>query len=230
LAVTGSVWFSVTANRTQTISLAPGTYTPGQLATLVQSAINGASGYAANELAVNAKIDDDGKLQVASAKYGAVSKVDISSVSGTSVADIFGAATPSDGVDIAGTIGGLEAKGSGQFLTGTGGDTEGLKIEVTGGAIGDRGSVGFSQGYAYQLNNMASSFLGSTGFIAGRTTGIGATMKAIDKQKEDFNERLVDIEKRYRAQYTALDRSISSLSATSSFLTQQFAAMAKQTS
>jgi flagellar hook-associated protein 2 len=219
----------VQANRTATVSLAAGTYTAAQLTTLIQSAINGATGYAANDLAVNAKIGDDGKLVVASAKFGSISKIDISSISGTSVADIFGAAAPSDGLDIAGTIGGLAATGSGQFLTGTGGDIEGLKIEVTGGATGDRGTVGFSQGYAYQLNNMASSFLGATGFIAGRTTGIGATMKTIEKQKEDFSERLVDIEKRLRAQYTALDTSISSLSATSSFLTQQFAAMAKQT-
>jgi flagellar hook-associated protein 2 len=194
-------------------------------------AINGATGYAANDLAVNASIDDSGKLVVASAKYGAVSKIAISSQSGTSFADIFGAAVPDNGVDIAGTIGGLAAKGSGQFLTGAaGGVTDGLKIEVTGGAIGDRGTVGFSQGYAYQLNNLASSFLGSSGFISGRTTGLNATIKDIDKQKEAFSERLVDIEKRYRAQYTALDTSISSMSATSSFLTQQFAAMAKQTS
>jgi flagellar hook-associated protein 2 len=220
-----------TAARTQIISLAAGTYTAPQLATLIQSAINGASGYSSNDLAVNAKIDDNGKLVVASAKYGSVSKIAISSQTATAFGDIFGAAVPDDGVDIAGTIGGLAAKGSGQFLTGAvGGVTEGLKIEVTGGALGDRGTVGFSQGYAYQLNNLASSFLGSSGFIAGRTTGLNATIKDIDKQKEAFSERLVDIEKRYRAQYTALDTSISSMSATSSFLTQQFAAMAKQTS
>ena len=216
----------VTANRTATVNLAAGTYTPGQLATLLQSAINGAGSYAANSLAVNATIDGAGKLNVVSAKYGSTSKISISSSSGTAVSDLFGAASSVDGLDIAGTLGGQAATGSGQFLT----SADGLKVQVTGGAVGDRGTVGFSQGYAYQLNNLASTYLGSSGFIAGRTTGLGATIKDINDQKDTFNQRLVDIEKRYRAQYTALDTSISSLNATSSFLTQQFAALAKQTS
>jgi flagellar hook-associated protein 2 len=221
----------VTANRTNNVTLAAGDYTPAQLATLIQSAINGVSNFSGNDLAVSAKVNDDGTLSVSSAKYGSVSKIAISSVSGTASTDVFGAAAAVDGLDIAGTIGGQVATGSGQILTGaTGSLAEGLKIEVTGGALGSRGTVGFSQGYAYQLNNLAASFLGAKGLIAGKTTGIGATIKDIERRKDDFTERLLDVEKRYRAQYTALDKSISSLSATSTFLTQQFAAMSKQTS
>ncbi len=221
----------VTSSRTATVSLAAGSYTPGQLATLIQSAINGAGTFAGQDLAVNASIDSDGKLAVVSAKYGAISKLSISSSSGTSVADIFGAATSIDGQDIAGTLGGQPATGNGQILLGAvGTDAEGMKVEVTGGALGDRGTVGFSQGYAYQLNNLAASFLGAKGMISSRTDGIAATIKDITRQKEDFGLRLADIEKRYRAQYTALDVSISSMTATSTFLTQQFAALAKQNS
>ena len=220
----------VTANRSATVSLAAGSYTPAQLATLVQSAINGASGFSANGLSANATIDANGKLNVVSSSYGSISNISISSISGTAVSDIFGAAVPVDGVDIAGTLGGQPATGSGQFLTGSAGsDAAGLKIQVTGGATGDRGTVGFSQGYAYQLNNLTNNYLGSSGFIAGSTNGLNATITDINKQKADFSSRLVDIEARYRAQYTALDTSISSMNATSSFLTQQFAAMAAQT-
>ncbi|MES2153171.1 MAG: flagellar filament capping protein FliD [Pseudomonadota bacterium] len=221
----------VTANRTASVSLAAGSYSPGQLATLIQSAINGAGSFGANELAVNASIDGAGKLVVVSAKYGSISKLAISSDSGTQVSDIFGSASALDGTDIAGTLGGQPATGSGQLLTGAAGsDAAGLKVEVTGGATGARGTVGFSQGYAYQLNNLAANFLGAKGLINGRTDGLNATIKDLAQQKDDFNARLVDIEKRYRAQYTALDTSISSLNSTSSFLTQQFAALAKQTS
>lgn len=219
----------IESNRTATFSLAAGNYTPAQLATLFQSAINGAGNFASNDLAVNAKVDDNGKLQISSAKYGSISNISLSSSSGTSFADVFGAATPTVGVDVAGTIGGQAAKGSGQILTGSGSDADGLKIEITGGALGARGTVGFSQGYAYQLTNLANIFLGSKGLIASRTDGIGATVKSITSQKEAFGLRLGDIEKRYRAQYTALDVSISSMSQTSSFLTQQLAAMAAQT-
>lgn len=221
----------VTANRTASFSLAAGSYTAPQLATLFQSAINGATGFAGNDLAVNASINDDGKLNIVSAKYGAISNIALSSTSGTSFADIFGSATAVAGADVAGTIGGQPAKGSGQFLTGAiGTDTDGLKIEITGGALGDRGTVGFSQGYAYQLKNLTSAFLGTSGLIAGRQTGLNASIKDVNTQKEDFGLRLGDIEKRYRAQYTALDVSIASLTATSTFLTQQFAALSKQTS
>lgn len=219
----------VTANRSATFSLAAGTYTPAQLATLFQSAINGAGSFASNDLAVNATIDDNGKLQVSSAKYGSISNIKLASSSGTTFADIFGAATPTAGVDVAGTIGGQAAAGSGQVLTGSGSDAAGLKVEITGGALGARGTVGFSQGYAYQLTNLTAGFLGAKGLIAGRTDGISASIKTITKQKEDFGLRLGDIEKRYRAQYTALDVSISKMSQTSSYLTQQLAALSAQT-
>jgi len=229
-AVTLNQTDPATPARTATISLAAGTYTAPQLATLIQSAINGASGFSGQGLSVNASIGTDGKLAVASVQYGSVSKVAISSETGTAVSDIFGAATSVDGVDIAGTLAGQPATGSGQVLTGAvGSPADGLKVSVTGGATGDRGTVGFSQGYAYQLNNLADSFLGSKGLISGKTNGLNASIKDVQKQEDDFNLRLADIEKRYRAQYTALDTAIGSMSATQSFLTQQFAAMAKQT-
>ncbi|MEO7577388.1 MAG: flagellar filament capping protein FliD [Massilia sp.] len=221
----------VTGDRTATVSLAAGSYTPAQLATLVQSAINGAGTYASSGLSVNATIDADGKLNLVSAKYGSVSKIAVTGLSGTPTAALFGAAVPVAGNDIAGTLGGQPAVGSGQFLTGSpGSPADGLKVEVTGGEIGERGTVGFSQGYAYQLNNLAATFLGAKGLLQGRTDGLNATIKTITKQRDNFNDSLADIEKRYRKQYTALDTAISSMSSTASFLTQQFAAMAKQTS
>jgi flagellar hook-associated protein 2 len=129
---------------------------------------------------------------------------------------------------VAGTIGGYTATGDGQSLTGApGAPVDGLKLTITGDTIGSRGTFGFSQGYAYQLNTLAAGYLGSTGAIASRTTGLNTTVKDITKQRDAFSARLTDIEARYRAQYTALDTSIASMNTTASFLTQQFAAMAK---
>ncbi|WP_229414446.1 flagellar filament capping protein FliD [Zemynaea arenosa] len=211
-----------TANRTQTVQLTAGTYTPEQLATLIQTSINGISAYSSNSLQVNANIDADGKLNLVSTQFGSVSKIAVSSSTGTAVSDIFGSAPVLvDGQDVAGTLGGKPAKGSGQFLT----DDFGLKVQITGGATGDRGTVGFSQGYAYQLNNLANSYIGTDGLLGSRTTGLNASIKDIQKQQDRFSDRLTDIEKRYRAQYTALDSLISSMSATQSYLTQQLAAL-----
>lgn len=214
-----------------TITVPAGTYTASALATLLQSSINAASPFKADNSSVTASIDGAGKLVIQSSRYGSVANFSLASLSGTAVADVFGSATAVDGVDVAGTIGGSILTGSGQFLTGAAGtDADGLKVEVTGGALGNRGTINFSQGYAHSLNALAATFLGTSGAITGRTTGLNASIKEISKAKDTFSERLVDIEKRYRAQYTALDTSISSLNSTASFLTQQFAALAKQTS
>lgn len=214
------------SSNTASVKLAAGSYTPAALATMLQAAINGASNFTSAGSTVAATIADDGTLLLTSNRYGSKSNLALSSDTGTAVADIFGASTASDGVDVAGTIGGFSAVGDGQFLTGgPGAPTEGLKLEIKGELTGTRGTVGFSQGYAYQMDNLAKSFLGAKGVINGRTSGLNESVKSIAKQKEAFSAKLVDIEMRYRKQYTALDTTLSSLSTTASFLAQQFAAM-----
>ena len=216
-----------TATNTATVKLAAGSYTPTELANLLQSSINGATNFTNAGSTVAVKLEDDGTLSVTSNRYGSKSNVTITDDTGTSVSDIFGGAAPVEGVDVAGTIGGYSAVGDGQTLTGApGAPIEGLKLLVKGDTIGERGTVGFSQGYAYQLNNLAGSYLGAKGVITGRTAGLNKSVQDIAKQKDAFNARLVDIEARYRKQYTALDTALSSMSTTASFLAQQFANMA----
>ena len=151
----------------------------------------------------------------------------MASLTGTPVADLFGAATSVKGTDVAGTLGGQPVVGSGQTLTGApGSSAEGLKVDITGGTVGDRGTVSFSQGYAYQLNNLATSFLGTDGILTNRSKGINDSIKAVATQRDKFSERLGDVEARYRAQFTRLDVSLSKLQSTQSYLTQQLAAIA----
>jgi flagellar hook-associated protein 2 len=188
----------------------------------VQSAINGASALSSAGIAVSVTIDADGKMNITSNKYGSTSKV---SVTGTAATALLGTPVVTDGLDVEGTIGGVKAGGSGQFLTGApGSPAAGLKLEVKGGAENAaRGSINFSQGYAFHLNNLVEGFLGSKGLLAGRTDGLKSGIKDIGKQNERLQDRLADIEKRYRAQFTALDVAISRMNSTSSFLTQQLA-------
>ena len=218
-----------TLANTATISLPAGSYNPSQLATLLQSSINGVSAFSAAGATVSATVGDDGKLKLASTSYGSKSNIHLATATGTDISAVFGGAAAVDGLDVAGTIGGYTATGSGQTLTGSpGAPVDGLKLTIGGDTLGSRGSFGFSQGYAYQLNALAAGYLGSSGAITGRTTGLNNSVKDIAKQKDAFSARLVDIEARYRAQYTALDTSIASMNTTASFLTQQFAAIAKQ--
>jgi flagellar hook-associated protein 2 len=217
-------------NRVSNVALTAGSYSPKELAALLRSAINGNTSFAGNGDTVETSIDADGKLVLSSSRYGSISNIAVASKTGTAVSDIFGASAPTVGVDIAGTLGGQAVTGSGQTLTGAAGSSmDGLKLLVKGGLTGDRGTVTFSQGYAYQLTSLADSFIGTGGLIASRTSGLNTSIKAVATQKQTFSDRLVDIEKRYRAQYTALDVSLASMQSTQTYLTQQLAAIAANT-
>ena len=122
---------------------------------------------------------------------------------------------------MAGTIGSGSATGSGQTLLATGGAAEGAKLSITGGSAGDRGTVTISSGFAERLDRLLDEILSSNGTIASRTEGIGRSIKDLEARREELNRRLAGIEKRYRAQFVALDSLLSNMSATSNFLTQQ---------
>jgi flagellar hook-associated protein 2 len=77
---------------------------------------------------------------------------------------------------------------------------------------------------------MVSDFLDEDGLLSSRTEGISYTIRRIGEREEALQHRLDQIEKRYRAQFTALDANISKLQQTSSFLSQQLAILTKQDS
>jgi flagellar hook-associated protein 2 len=131
--------------------------------------------------------------------------------------------TQTSGVDVAGSIGGETNTGSGQILS----NTNGLNITIDGGALGNRGSVTYSHGYAFLLEKLASSILTPSGALASRTNGINNSIKDIGNRRAAIETRLLNVEKRYRAQFTALDSTLSSMNQTSNYLTQQLAQIAK---
>lgn len=130
----------------------------------------------------------------------------------------------SNSSDTVGTINGVVATGAGTTLKAGAGDASaGLIINIAGGALGDRGTITYSVGFAAQLNNLISDFLDEEGILTSKTDGLNGSVSRLDKEKENQEARLVLIEKRYRAQFTALETLISSMNSTSSFLTQQLA-------
>ncbi|WP_312518058.1 flagellar filament capping protein FliD [Massilia sp.] len=216
----------VTESKTQEIKLTAGTYSNADLAAMLRSAINGNATFAGAGDTVETSVGDDGKLSISSSKYGSESSISIDSVSGSGVAAIFGGASATKGTDVVGTIGGVAATGSGQSLTAANGSAAaGIQVSVTGGAIGERGTVTFSQGFAYQLTNLAASFTGNDSILKSKTDGINASIKTIADQRSRFETRLEGIEKRYRAQFVALDTALSSMQNTQTYLTQQLAAL-----
>lgn len=211
------------------ITVAPNTYTSSSLVAHLQSMINGASEFKTAGISVAVTADADGKLTIMSNRYGSTSKVD---VSGSAAAVLLPSSSATDGTDVAGTIDGIAATGSGQLLTaGIGSTLSGLKMEITGGpAPAERGRVGFSQGYADLLTKLVDNFTGSQGMINGQTTSLQNTIKDIGKSRDAMNLKLQGVEKRLRAQFTALDVSIGRMTATSNYLTQQLAQLSSMSS
>ena len=198
------------------------------LAAEIQTKINGNSAFSGSSVAIAASGNAASfTLTATSNLYGSTSNF---SVSGNA-ASLFGASpVATAGVDVTGTIGGNSATGTAQKLMGNSGASDGLAVNVTGGAVGDRGSISFSRGFASQLDGLLSDFLGSKGLIASRTDGLNASIKSIGVQRDKLNQRLADTEKRYREQFTALDVTLGQLSRTQSYMTQQLAALAPSSS
>lgn len=214
------------------LTLSSGTYTAATLATEVQSKINSASALSTAGIAV-AVTQSGGIFTVTSSAYGSTSSV---AMTGNGADNLFGGiggaapATPpatTTGVDVAGTIGGVASTGSGQTLSASSGDPIGLSITISGGALGARGTLDYSQGYASTLNKWATSILASDGILASRTDGIGRTIKDIGNRRAALETRLISVERRYRAQFTSLDSMLNNMSQTSTYLTQQLAQLAK---
>jgi flagellar hook-associated protein 2 len=207
-----------------TVKLAAGSYSADSLSAHLQSKINGISAFSSAAVSVTVS-QSGGVLNITSDRYGSASKV---VVAGNGATGLLGATpTTKNGIDVAGTIGGQAANGSGQTLTGANGTKiEGLTLTIAGGVIGNRGAVSFSRGYASQLNTLISSFVGSSGLISGRTDGINQSIKDIGTQREAVNTRLANTEARYRKQFAALDSMIASMNTTSSYLSQQLASLA----
>lgn len=214
---------------TSSVTLEAKTYASvDALAAEIQTKINGSSAFSGSSVAIAASGNATSfTLTATSNLYGSTSNF---SVSGNA-ASLFGAAPAATaGVDVAGTIGGNSATGTGQKLKGDSGATDGLAVNVTGGSTGDRGTISFSRGFASQMDSLLSDLLGSKGLLASRTDGLNASIKDIGVQRDKLNQRLADTEKRYREQFTALDVMLGQLSRTQSYMTQQLAALAPSSS
>ena len=130
---------------------------------------------------------------------------------------------------IAGTINGVAGTGVGNLLTGaTGEASEGLQFSVAQDAFGDMGTITFSKGLGERLSDWIGSLTDEGGALTSRTDGLNSRLQRLDDQEDRINLRLEQVEKRYRAQFTALDTMLASMQQTSSYLSQQLAALAQQ--
>ncbi|WP_343550564.1 flagellar filament capping protein FliD [Pantoea sp.] len=89
--------------------------------------------------------------------------------------------------------------------------------------IGD----GKKTGVATVLNTTFTSFLSSKGVLQGATDTISKKLNVLTEQYNTANKRIDDTIARYKKQFTNLDKMVSVLNNTSSYLTEQFSNTSK---
>ena len=220
--------FSITVDGTASgdLSITQGSYTTGaELAAEIQLQINSASAIADAGKGVAVSFDSaNNRFNIESNSYGSQSKLSINSVDTNTAAQLgFSVLSGTDGVDVAGTIGGLAATGSGQTLTGSSGAATGLKVDITGGATGNRGSLTFTRGIMDELNGLLDAYLDGTGVLSAKEDGLKVSLDQISDEREALELKLESVEARLIAKFSALDALVARFQSTGNFLTQQLA-------
>lgn len=214
---------TVDGSTSATITLTAGTYaSEAELVAEIQSQIDADD--TLKDAGVSVSVSHNGTGYVFSSdSYGSDSTVTIASVDTNTEATLgfsTGVGTSTDGLDVAGTIGGVTATGSGQTLTGSG-NASGLSIEITGGTTGDRGIIDYTRGIADTLDDLLTSLLDSDGIFSSRTESLNDRIEDINDQRAALNTRLAALEARYLRQFNAMDALVAQLQSTSNFLFQQ---------
>lgn len=209
---------------TASVTLAAGSYTGSALAAEIQSKLNGVAGLKSAGGSVVVEFASGGAgetLTITSNRYGSTSTV--TAVSSAILAN----AASTAGVNVAGTIAGHPATGAGQTLTGSG-PVNNLALTITGTTTGSRGSVHYDTGFAKRLDLLIDNLVSAKGVIASKTEGIQDSIKGLDDRRTELNRRLVQVEARYRRQFTSLDSIMQQMTATQNSLTQQLSRLNQQ--
>jgi flagellar hook-associated protein 2 len=212
---------------TTNVTLTAGTYTASSLAAAVQSQINASS--ALQNAKITASVSSNGGvLTITDSQFGSVSAV---SVSGNGASSLLGSSpTATAGKDVQGTINGVAATSSGQNLFGASGTAvDGLTVQVSGGALGSRGTVTVQRGYAAQLNTVATTLLSTNGMVQNETDAINSSLTSLASQITNMQRQLDSKQALYYSQFNALSALVASMSNTSTYLTTQLTALQNQT-
>lgn len=207
------------------LSLTEGVYESGEaLATEIQARINGAASLVTAKVSVTVTYDSaNNRMNIESDSVGSTSTLKFTAV-GTNTNATLGIDTGSGlaGKNVAGTIGGVTAVGTGTTLTGAkGSDMEGLALTVEGDTLGDRGTLNFTRGIANQLNEFLKKVLDSEGSLEDRIEAVVNRQAAVAEKRERLELRWTAVKARYTTQFNTLDSLISKLNSTGSYLEGQ---------
>lgn len=205
--------FKVTVDGVTSTAITLGTIfitDPASVASSMQSAINNNPAILAGGVSVTVEYDSTtGGFGIISNSTGPTSSVSLSEITGIA-GTVFG------------FVAGQGAKGAnGSAAQGKPDPSSGIRVRVSGGSLGSRGTVSFVRGVADRMDTLLDSFLDSNGLLTNRTDALNDELEDIAEERVDLNERIASSEDRLRASFLANDLIISSLNTTSDFLSSQ---------
>ncbi len=214
--------FEVTVNGTasSTITIPTAEYaSQSDLASAIQTAINAdtALSDAGNSVLVSYDSDNDNFL-ITSTKYDVSSQVSITTASADSLADLgLAVASGTTGTKVAGTINGVAGFGTSNVLLPTLGEAgEGLAMVI--GENATTTTINFSRGFAGELEVLLEQFLATDGLIANREVVLDDKLESLDDDQDNLDRKMEAFEERLRQQYIAMERILSGLSTSGTFL------------
>jgi flagellar hook-associated protein 2 len=204
----------------------------------VLSKIN--SALIAQGMAVIAKNDGTGKIQISTNSYGSFQTLTIfSDREDLSGATGFGTVPVTvNGTDIVGTINGHPALGNGLTLTGAGGQPEeGLSASISQTTTGNYGTVTVAsetEGVAGAsiLMSLFSALDGLTDSLSGpivnATDGLKKNIESLNDQISEYEERLAKREELLTAEYDAADQALRLMTVMQTSLENQIKALSNK--
>lgn len=170
-----------------------------------------------NAMSISASATAGSTLQLTDSTYGSGSSFSISQS-----ANNLGIANATfTGTDVAGTIGGLAATGSGQLLTGTAGNANGLSLMYTGSATGAVGTMTASLGVGAMYDNALNPLVAAgTGLVASDITSLQTSYDNLSQQIANVQAQMNQEQATLLAGFQAMETTIASLNSSGQYLTQ----------
>ncbi len=125
------------------------------------------------------------------------------------------------GTNVAGTIGGEQASGSGSILTGLTGNVEGLRISSSAETAGVAGRVTWITGIAKQIADFIDGFTAVGSGLNVKTQRLDSQLAEINEEREELDIRMAAREALMVAQFTYADSLVATINTTSDFLSRQ---------
>ncbi|TVR45139.1 MAG: hypothetical protein EA402_04915 [Planctomycetota bacterium] len=213
--------FGLSVNgRSYAMNLAEGTYSSAQLVAHLQAVLDGELG---PQDKVNVGVNGDGQVQLSTQRFGSAAtlRVDASSANG-----VFGFSTGlTAGANVVGTINGQAATGSGQILTGTSGDAEGLALIVRSTTPVSNATLSVNVGLGTRLGSRFSALTDSqSGAITAKENSLTSSISNIQEQVRRVDERLELRREGLLRQFRTMETLIGQFQSQQSFLEGSIAA------